>query len=42
MVVYPENIWYGNLNPQNINEIVEKHIKNGEIVKHLQIPAEEL
>lgn len=37
VVVYPEGIWYGNVTPDDVEEIVEKHIEGGEIVKRLQI-----
>lgn len=33
-VVYPEGIWYGNLNEDAVEEICEKHLVSGE-------PAEE-
>lgn len=37
VVVYPEGTWYGNVSPDDVEEIVEKHIEGGEIVKRLQI-----
>ncbi len=37
MVIYPESTWYGNLTPDDVETIVERHIENGEIVKELQI-----
>ncbi len=36
-VVYPEGTWYGNLKPDDIEKIVERHMENGEVVKELQI-----
>jgi (2Fe-2S) ferredoxin len=37
VVVYPEGTWYGNVSPDDVEEIVEKHIEGGEIVTRLQI-----
>ena len=36
-VIYPEGTWYGNLTPDAVEEIMEKHIEGGEIVKEYQI-----
>lgn len=37
VVVYPEGIWYGNVSPQDVEEIVESHIEGGEKVERLLI-----
>lgn len=37
VVVYPEGVWYGNVTPDDVEEIIEKHIEGGEIVKRLEI-----
>ena len=37
IVVYPEGVFYGNVQKEDISEIVEKHLANGEIVNRLQI-----
>ena len=42
VVVYPEAIWYGNVQPQDVDEIVESHIVNGRVVERLRIPDEVL
>ncbi|MCD7725296.1 MAG: (2Fe-2S) ferredoxin domain-containing protein [Clostridiales bacterium] len=34
-VVYPDNVWYGNITVEDVEEIVEEHILNGNIVEHL-------
>jgi (2Fe-2S) ferredoxin len=39
IVVYPEQVWYGNVTPSDIPEIVEKHLVNGEVVERLLIPS---
>lgn len=35
MIIYPEGIFYKELVPEDIPEIVEKHILNGQVVKRL-------
>lgn len=37
MVVYPEGIWYGYESNEDVDEIVEKHLIQGEIVERLEI-----
>lgn len=36
-VIYPEGTWYGNLTVDAVEEIMDKHIEGGEIVKKYQI-----
>ncbi|HCX82141.1 MAG: 2Fe-2S ferredoxin [Curvibacter sp. RIFCSPHIGHO2_12_FULL_63_18] len=38
-VVYPEAVWYSFVDLQDIDEIVESHLKNGEVVERLVTPA---
>ena len=38
-VVYPEGTWYTYVDPSDIDEIVERHLKNGEVVERLLTPA---
>jgi len=38
-VVYPEGVWYSYVDTQDIDEIVESHLKNGKIVERLVTPA---
>jgi (2Fe-2S) ferredoxin len=35
VVVYPEGVWYGGVQPQDVAEIVEKHLVGGEPVTRL-------
>jgi len=37
VVVYPEGIWYGGVKPEDVDEIVEKHLKGGEVVERLVV-----
>jgi (2Fe-2S) ferredoxin len=38
-VVYPEAVWYTYVDNEDIDEIVESHLKNGKVVTRLLIPA---
>lgn len=35
VVVYPSGTWYLGLGKDKVPEIVERHLKNGEPVKHM-------
>ncbi len=35
MVIYPEGVWYTYQNEADIDEILEKHILQGQIVERL-------
>ncbi len=35
MVVYPGGIWYCNLNQENVDRIIEEHLKSGRVVEDL-------
>ena len=35
VVVYPEAVWYSYVDAQDIDEIVESHLKNGKVVERL-------
>ena len=37
-VVYPEAVWYTYVDEQDIDEIVESHLKNGRVVERLLTP----
>jgi (2Fe-2S) ferredoxin len=39
-VVYPEAVWYTYVDLQDIDEIVESHLKNGKVVERLVTPPE--
>ena len=37
VVVYPDNVWYGSVTPDDVEAIMDEHIEGGEIVSRLQI-----
>ncbi len=39
-VVYPEGVWYTSVDASDIDEIVESHLKNGQVVERLRTPPE--
>jgi (2Fe-2S) ferredoxin len=38
-VVYPEAVWYTFVDQGDIDEIVESHLKNGQVVERLVLPS---
>lgn len=38
LVVYPEQVWYGQVTEADIPEIVDKHLVGGEVVTRLLLP----
>ena len=40
LVVYPEGTWYTYVDESDIDEIVESHLKNGQVVGRLLTPPE--
>lgn len=38
-VVYPEGTWYTFVDRQDIDEIVEQHLKGGQVVERLVLPG---
>jgi (2Fe-2S) ferredoxin len=39
LVVYPEAVWYSYVDESDIDEIVESHLKNGQVVERLLTPS---
>ena len=37
-VVYPEGVWYTYVDEQDIDEIVESHLRDGQVVERLRLP----
>lgn len=42
VVVYPEQVWYGHVTPEDVDEIVESHLLRGVPVARLVIPDDQL
>lgn len=40
IVVYPEQVWYGNVTAADISEIVEQHLVGGQPVARLMLPSQ--
>lgn len=40
VVVYPDAVWYAKVQPDDVAEIVEKHLVGGEPVERLLMPDE--
>ncbi len=40
LVVYPEQVWYGGVTVDDIQEIVEHHLIGGEVVTRLLLPEQ--
>jgi (2Fe-2S) ferredoxin len=40
MVIYPDGIWYGGVKKEDIPEIIERTIMNGEVIERLLINDE--
>ena len=37
MVVYPDNVWYGNIRPDDLDRIVDEHLIGGRAVEDLRL-----
>jgi (2Fe-2S) ferredoxin len=37
LVVYPEGVWYTYIDESDLDEIIESHLKNGQVVERLKI-----
>jgi (2Fe-2S) ferredoxin len=37
VVVYPDNVWYGSVTPDDVEKIMDEHIEGGIPVKNLEI-----
>lgn len=40
VLVYPEQVWYGHVTPDDIPEIVDKHLIGGQVVDRLLLPEQ--
>ncbi len=39
-VVYPEAVWYTFVDASDVDEIVESHLKRGQVVERLRLPPD--
>lgn len=39
-VVYPEGVWYTYIDTEDIDEIIESHLKRGQVVQRLLLPPQ--
>jgi (2Fe-2S) ferredoxin len=37
VLVYPEGIWYGQVQPEDVPEIIEEHLEKGNVVERLAL-----
>ncbi|HMQ14668.1 MAG TPA: (2Fe-2S) ferredoxin domain-containing protein [Phycisphaerae bacterium] len=37
VVLYPEQVWYGGVTPEDVAEIIERHLVGGEPVRRLRL-----
>ena len=37
VVIYPEGIWYGGVTPEDVPQIIERTVLNGEVIERLLI-----
>ncbi len=37
VVVYPDGVWYGNVKPDDVQEIIQEHLKGGNPVDRLVV-----
>ena len=42
VVSYPDKVWYGEVSPEDVHDIVEEHIEDEEPVERLRIPEDQL
>ena len=39
MVVYPQNVWYTYTDLSDVDEIIDRHLQQGDVVERLRTPA---
>ncbi|MGI8813499.1 MAG: (2Fe-2S) ferredoxin domain-containing protein [Pyrinomonadaceae bacterium] len=37
VLVYPENVWYAQVTPEDVPEIIEEHLEKGRVVERLMV-----
>ena len=41
LAIYPDDVWYQGVRPEDVEEIVESHLKNGRPVERLVLAPDE-
>ena len=39
VLVYPDGVWYGQVQPEDVREIIEEHLEKGNVVERLALIA---
>ena len=39
IVIYPDNVWYGKVQPEDVAEIIDSHLLNKNPIERLRIPG---
>lgn len=42
VVIYPQEIWYGGVTPEDVPRIIQETVVDGKILADLQIPEQQL
>jgi (2Fe-2S) ferredoxin len=42
MVVYPDNVWYGNVGLDDVEQIVDEHLVGGNVIERLRLVGNDL
>lgn len=42
VVIYPQGIWYGHVQPSDVERIIEETVIHGRVIDELRIPDEQL
>lgn len=37
VLVYPDGVWYAQVTPEDVHEIIEEHLENGRVVERLAL-----
>ena len=42
MVVYPEGVWYGGVQPEDVEALLQEHLRDGQPIERLRLDEERL
>ncbi len=40
VVIYPQGVWYGHVQEEDVEEIIQRHVLRGEIIDRLLMPGQ--